>query len=486
MRNYLLSTLRVKSPDTAVLTTVTPGLADGWSSDGVTWRTTSNGVLAWGVPSLARHDVWATVTGPGTVDLMVRQVDAGNYWRVRWDPSLGSTCLWRVKDGVEFRVVESRRVHAAVPSIRVGLDGDVIVLYAPDGSRVASTTDSTHRAGTGIALRRTVSQATPLEVRAVMVAPRVPEGIAFPGEWTPGTLDIPLGAKGTWEDTDINNPNVVSDPSGTWWMNYTGYSAGRKGYGVQDAGLASAPSLYGPWTKHPNNPVFEDDSAGLWSQNGGFVRRPDGTWLLAYSAAGGQEAWFATAPSPWGPWTKQTWGRFPASDPHLRYREDGKLECTFYRDSYGIGWPGWEVFMRTSSDHGRTWSERTKLLGSMPVHWVQGGEPSVVVPPGMEDRVKLIAVDYMPDGDSAQSGRGTMLNITRDNGRTWVRHLLNRRSYTPGAFDEYAAFDSSMVYDATQKRLVMYYGGAQRPDNQTLGIGIQIGHKWAPWDPTGM
>lgn len=479
---------KITGPDTAYLSWTTPDTRGGdWRTDGTSWITTQTGALTWLVPSLATHDVSARIDGPGSVEILFRWQDDANGFVARWDPALGSTAIWRVKAGVWFRVVESRRSFPQCPVLRVGLEGPVIVLYGPTGDRVASFTDDSFLTATRAGVRRTAAQSVPVQVRSLRVESRIPEGYIWPGQWSTPVLDVPLGAKGTWEDTDINNPNVVWDPSASQWtMNYTGYSE-TKGGGIQDAGLATAATLDGPWTKHPSNPVFVDDAAGRWSQNGGYIRRPDGTWLLAYSAVGGQQPWFATAPSPSGPWTKQpSWQKFYGSDPHLRVREDGKIECTFYRDSNGTGWPGWNIYMRTSTDGGQTWGEQVKLLDSMPVHWVQGGEPSVLVPPGGEDRVKLIAVDFMPDGQDAQSGRGTMLNVTRDNGATWARHILSRRSYAPGTFDEYAAFDSYLVYDQTRKRLYEYYGGAQKPDNQTLGIGIQIGHKWSPWDPEGM
>lgn len=96
-----------------------------------------------------------------------------------------------------------------------------------------------------------------------------------------------------------------------------------------------------------------------------------------------------------------------------------------------------------------------------------------------------VAVDYLPDG-TRDGGRGTILAMTRDGGQTWAWHLLNRRSYQAGAWDQGAAFDSFMQYDATRKRLYNFFGGVPGNDNQTLGIGIQIGHKWAAWDPAGM
>lgn len=479
---------KVTGPDVAYLSWTTPTERGGdWSSNGSTWTTTQTAPLAWDLPSLALHDIAARVEGAGIVELVFRWQDASNYFVARWDPALGSTAIWKVTAGTWFRVVESRRIFPGCSILKVGLEGPVIVLYGPTGDRVASFTDASFLTASRVAVRRGEAQAVPLQLRSLTVAARTREGYVWPGGWSTPVLDVPLGAAGSWENTDINNPNVVWDPDRSQWsLNYTGYSE-SKGGGIQDAGLATATTLDGPWTKAPTNPVFVDDEAGRWSQNGGYARRPDGTWILAYSAVGGQQAWFATAPSPTGPWTKRpTWGRFWASDPHLRYREDGKLECTYYRDSNGTGWSGWNIYMRTSSDHGQTWGDQVKLLDSMPVHWVQGGEPSVLVPPGMEDRVKLIAVDFMPDGSEAQSGRGTMLNMTRDGGQTWARHILSRRSYVAGTFDEYAAFDSYLVYDTTRRRLYEFYGGAQKPDNQTLGIGIQIGHKWTAWDPAGM
>lgn len=482
---------KITGSDVTYLSWLTPvSVENDWTSNGSTWQVTTTGRIMWATPVQTGHDLVARVDGPGTFDLIFRYQDADNYWIARWDPALGSTAVWSIKAGTAFRVVESRRIFRQCAALRVGLEGPVIVLYGPDGARVASFTDGAFQQSTRAGVQRIGAQSTPLQLRTLSIATRIAEGYVWPGDWSTGVLDVQLGAAGVWDSTDINNPNVVRDPgTGLWEMNYTGYRndtpGDNIGDGIQDAGRATATSLDGPWAKRSvSAPVFSDDSAGRWSQNGGFVRRPDGTWLLCYSGAGGGQAWFATAASPAGPFTAQTWGRFTASDPFLRYRQDGTtLECYYYRGT-PFQFDTWRIYRRTSTDGGQTWGGETRILDPAPVHYLQGGEPSVLVPPGTEGRVLMVAVDYLPDG-TREGGRGTILGATRDAGQTWAWHLMSRGTRTPG-WEAGAAFDSFMVHDTDRRRLYYYYGGVPGTDNQSLGIGIQIGHRWCSWDPTGM
>lgn len=482
---------KVTGPDIALLSWSAPASVDtDWTSNGSTWQVTTTGRIMWDVPSQAAHDLVARLDGPGTADLIFRYQDADNYWIARWDSSVGSTAVWSIKAGSAFRVVESRRAFRQCQALHVGLEGPVIVLYGPDGTRVASFTDAAFQGAKRLGVQRIGAQSVPLQLRSLTVAARTPEGYVWPGGWSGGVLDVPLGAAGAWDSTDINNPNVTWDPASSLWeMNYTGYLNATPsdgiGDGIQDAGRATAASLDGPWTKRSvNAPVFSDDSAGRWSQNGGHVRRPDGRWLLCYSGATGSQAWFALADSPGGPYTPQTWGRFTASDPFLRYRQDGTtLECYYYRGT-PFQFDTWNIYRRTSTNGGQTWGAESHVLGPAGVHYLQGGEPSVLVPPGGEGRVMFVAVDYLPDG-TREGGRGTILAATMDGGQTWARHLVTRGTRSPG-WEAGAAFDSFMVHDTTRKRLYFYYGGVPGTDNQTLGIGIQIGHRWCSWDPTGM
>ena len=287
--------------------------------------------------------------------------------------------------------------------------------------------------------------------------------------------DITLGAPGTWDATDINNPNVIWDAANARWvMYYTGYY-NVPNDGNQDAGLAYAPSLDGPWTKDPLNPVFVDASAGQWSQNGG-MEKVGATWVLAYNAAGGSAVWFATS-TDLHEWTKLA-ATFDGGDPFLRVNQNsGALECYYWRSSPR------HIYRRSSTDAGATWGAEVHVLDPAPVAYnmQNGGEPSVFVPPGREGEVMLVVVDYFPDG-SLSAGRGSILAATEDGGTTWTWHEnWWRKSGAASGWDSKSVFDTFMAWEAG--RFYLYYAGTGVTDSGTLNMGIQIGHVSVPWPP---
>jgi beta-xylosidase len=88
------------------------------------------------------------------------------------------------------------------------------------------------------------------------------------------------GVAGEW-DASLYNP-TVHKVDNRYVMFYSG-QANR----VQQIGMATAPSLAGPWTKSPRNPIITcSKRPGHWScahaSNPAFVRHPDGRYLLYY------------------------------------------------------------------------------------------------------------------------------------------------------------------------------------------------------------
>lgn len=295
----------------------------------------------------------------------------------------------------------------------------------------------------------------------------------------PPLPDIPIGAAGSWEQTDVNNPNVVWDAaSSRWVMYYTGYSNQPTDDGNQDMGVAYADTLDGPWVKDPLNPVFTDTAAGAWSQNGG-LEKVGGTWVLAYNAATGREVWLATSPD-LHTWTKLS-TKFFGGDPFLRIHQDtGALECYYWINDAD----GRNIYRRTSTDAGATWSAAVHILPPAPIvqTMVNGGEPSVFVPPGHEGRIMFVAVDSYPDR-SLVAGRGTVLAVTEDGGATWTWHP-NYWLKSGSGWDAMSVFDTFFAYE--RGRLYLFYAGTSVADTGTLNMGIQIGHtsvEWAPPSP---
>lgn len=100
--------------------------------------------------------------------------------------------------------------------------------------------------------------------------------------------------EGHWDATTCHNP-LVKLVDGTWCLFFMGNRNGRTD--TKRIGLATAPSIYGPWTR-PDAPLLEAGAPGSWDDhcttNPAFVKRDGRFWLYykswntaAYESAGG-------------------------------------------------------------------------------------------------------------------------------------------------------------------------------------------------------
>jgi hypothetical protein len=97
------------------------------------------------------------------------------------------------------------------------------------------------------------------------------------------TILAPRGA-GFWDATTCHNPSVrkVDD---MYCLFFMGNSNGKTN--TKRIGLATAPSLNGPWTR-PDKPLLEAGPAGAWDDhcttNPAFIKHPNGQYWLFYKS----------------------------------------------------------------------------------------------------------------------------------------------------------------------------------------------------------
>lgn len=457
-----------------------------WEGQTATWYGAAQTATVPG--GLDSGTIRATLTMDGPVALTLRAAGADRM-EVRVDPVAHTLALWRVTAGVPVMLVEAPGGDITTGqqvTVRVDVDGAHISLWSIAGERLVSASAYSGATSDVVGLTQLGDGRT--VVHSVTVGPLESPRINWPiFSHRNAAADIAL-VPGTWEDTDINNPNIVRDPSGTYWMYYTGYSRNKAGGddGVQGAGVASAPSLDGPWTKRPENPVIPAEGTGAWSQNGGWERLKTGEWLIAANAneatmyGPSMATWFYKAPSPWGPYTRTPARLAPyVGDPFLRWNtKTGLLEhwgWTYYAGGrYGTRW--------TSSDQGLTWSAPEYLIPRPGIHGVNSGEQAIFVAPGQDEKQLWVTTDFYPQTELSK-GRGMLIGFSPDWGKRWFWHVAQTPAGSLG-WDNAAAFDSFVAYDEARKRLYLYHSGSTERDSGVLNFSIQIGHCWADWDHT--
>ena len=107
---------------------------------------------------------------------------------------------------------------------------------------------------------------------------------------------------GTWDTPRVSSPSVVYNSITSQY--YMIYSGGNEGIFISEIGFATSSSLFGPWTKQGNGPIFLKGDPGEWdSQHVGFhyviFDQSSDTYKMWYT--GGAADWdskigYATAP----------------------------------------------------------------------------------------------------------------------------------------------------------------------------------------------
>jgi len=417
--------------------------------------------------------------------IVFRYLDANNYWFLFLETvsSPGVAIANQVVNGVsvqQFNFRSSQIVSGQAAVLRIDCIQQNMIFYL-NGVEIVTMTDIYNPLATkaGIFCHKSGSPATKPSWYGFKVTEFTGDYINWPiytriGDDTPV---IALGTSGLWDDTDINDPNVVWDAlNNRWLMAYTG----NGGDSVQDLGLAYATSLVGPWTKEPLNPVLSSNPGDINGMNGGIVKKGN-TWYSYYCTESAVNISLATSTDLIN-WTKQGiiltpganegpgWTSTILQDPFARLREDGVTIEIWYR-AVGQGKSG--VSYATSTD-GVTFTKNPNNPVFYRPEFAYGtglGEPAVYIPTGFSENTILIT--YHGTDINTPTKRFIIDALSRDKGITWKFRVNTLRAVLGSKWESAQVFDPFVLPD-TDGRLYLFYGGA--PVNGTvLGISIQIG-----------
>jgi hypothetical protein len=126
---------------------------------------------------------------------------------------------------------------------------------------------------------------------------------------------IVRGGKDAWDEKKIESCDIIED-FGTYYYYYHAQPLNGQRWNPPDwrIGIATAPHPFGPWTKYSGNPVLVQGPKGSWDDGAVFsatvLKRGTDQYYLFYGgfAAGHHccDIGFATASSPLGPWKKHS------------------------------------------------------------------------------------------------------------------------------------------------------------------------------------
>jgi len=179
---------------------------------------------------------------------------------------------------------------------------------------------------------------------------------------------LDLGPKGAWDDECVACAAILREAPGKYLMWYSARSSAESGKKRPpghtprwDIGLAIAPKLEGPWTKHEKNPVLPN-----FGYVGGIVKRA-GKYLLYTAHPLNSTApdygpiALATAERPEGPWTP--WERNPVLPPSDKGAwDDGgcsEAKVTFWDGAFHLFYGGAKEYLpriQTRESIGYAWS----------------------------------------------------------------------------------------------------------------------------------
>lgn len=513
------------SQPTSAITTIASDSFTGAAQTALTAHTTDQGA-AWTLRSGSAYVLdgtgKATFGNTSFVDGSISTFDAGasNYTMTCNLTPVGTSASDQGAAGLVFRWVSTTNfyyasfdivnkllrvyknttlvVMVAVPTLAGGTANTLRVdAYGPDitisinGVEKISFDDLTNTSSRIVGLRSGKS-GTPVAIptwgpltlttyqNTRMNWPRFQKGIA-------NNPLVALGTTGTYDSTDINNPNVVWDPvNNRHVMYYTAYYDAGSHNGQQKMALAySTTGPLGPYVKEAANPVNDSYSTDFNTENGGFcfaigLRK----WFHAYHAGSNQKRiGLQSADSPAGPWTRigylpntgGAWDIGGQYDPFMRVREDGyTIECWYAgADTTGAR----SIGRMTSVDGGQTWlAEANPVVTNPGISAIASfAEPSVYVPPAREGQQMLIFYDICPITSSTSRVIGCAMTL--DGGTTW-RHKIVSTAGTQ-AWESNQVFDSFPYYE--NGRLYLFHSAAPAA-GLVLNIGIQIGVDVGEWD----
>lgn len=427
-------------------------------------------------------------TTRGIPGIVFRYFNSTNFWYAEVDSYQNTVKIYEVNGGsFNMRVEYNTTVTSDVAlSLRVDCIGPNIVLYL-NGTEIVTYVSTFNQYMTKVGMRVGISgsPATRVSWDNFQVAPFTGTVINWPvfTEYASNPI-LTLGAGGSWEDTDINNANVVYDAANSRYvLHYSGFdgNAGKQ----QSGGFAYSTTLPGTWTKDAGNPLFDGLSYGIDSMNGGLVKSGS-TWYLYFAASNATVISLATSTDLTN-WTvvgtvltgtANKWDKDFISDAYVRIREDNIWELWYV----GSGSSGRAIGYATSSD-GVNW---TKVSSNAPtltrLGWASAspiGEPSVYVPTGKEGQEIMVTYDVALS--SSSTTRLFAQAVSLDGQQTW--------HYRTGALQKTSGWMSECVFDSfsvvSNGVMYMFHSGANVA-NVELFLNSQLGVATAPFPYTSL
>jgi hypothetical protein len=448
--------------------------------------------------------------------MMFRYVDAGNNWGIQVDPRYNRVTLYNKQDGTQFDqayIADATVINNAITTVRVDCVGQNITIWV-NGVQISSIVSTLFQTATKCGIYMGVNG--PSGGNATWGPIKVQSLVGLNYNWpvftalaaNAGAPVIAKGSAGTWDATDIANPEPFFDAvNNRWAMLLSGYTAAAHvtngnaaNSNILNLGLWTSTTIDGPWTADVSNPVMlANGTDGFFSFNGGAVQIA-GTTYQAYVSDNGTTIRWATSTdlhtwtrvglicSATVPASNNFWRNQGVFDPMLRVRQGSnviEMWCA------GLGGDGLKRFgLLTSSDLGATWVDQTGTIPAVlpPVGLFRNdsaGEPSVYVPPGKEGQQYLISFDYVPQTQTGNPPIGRFIGqgISLDGGLTWAFRIA---AGVPGAYawENLQVFDSFVV-DVGDGTLRLFHSGAN-VYGPSLGLNIQIGQQNAPWSSSSL
>lgn len=280
------------------------------------------------------------------------------------------------------------------------------------------------------------------------------------GAWTEyGSNPVLTIGSQSWESAISNygaNAPEISEVDGTFYLFYSVEDVNAGSYGA--IGVATATAATGPYTKYASNPILVPGGAGTWDSR--RVGEPsvfykDSVWYMGYMGETLDVAWqeseqigYASATSPFGPWTKATgnplipfgetgtWDKLLTADPYLFF--DSGYWWTWYTGGAGgfdVTKP-WKAGLAWATDplggpwhkhssnpvlspSGTTWEQVASFRGSV---WREGASYSVIYggvnsaitqARGGNATLNVIGTGHSPNGTSFPSNPETNARFFR-------------------------------------------------------------------------
>lgn len=309
-------------------------------------------------------------------------------------------------------------VAAALALITSACGGDPGQASTTTPATTAATTAPTTVPSTTTTVGTTTAPTTTTTTAPVVEAFVSP--YSFEGQH-PGS---PVLVPGDWDVAFTAVPHVIAQEDGTWLMFYSG-DGGRRVPSA--AGLATSADGIS-WQKHEANPIFEraDGQAVGWL----FVIEDGDVWRMLYTtgfSVGYRDAWFATAPSPEGPWTEERQAFVaPGGECCQRFLPTG---FTKIGDTYWVPFAGFEsgranptIGFYTSTDLVEWTATETPVHAGSPGGWDEFGVvPTNIIETDNGLEVFFLGFDRVPGINLDPSFTTFKLGrlISQDGGQTW-------------------------------------------------------------------